>query len=934
MAYNGKTIELFGETNLRVSYNDKIFTHKFLVVPNKINLLGRDLCKQLGIKILLPDQVNFTRDIQSEFKEFLSDSYCSNVKETVQLEVDKNATPIYAKSRPVPVKLRDKLKGELQRLVGDGKLTRVFKSKWASPIVTVFKKDGSLRICGDFSATVNRFLDPVQTPLPTVDDTISRIGKATVFSKIDLSQAFLQIPLDDQSKQYTVINTPEGLFQYNYLPFGLTASPGLFQSFLTQTLSHIDNIIIYQDDVLILTKDVDSHNDTLRAVLKALRDKGIKINSQKCKLLCESVDYLGHIFDKSGVHPNPTKVKSIFEAPAPKNVKQVQSFLGLCNYYSRFIPNFAQTMSPLYYLLKKDTRFEWTAAQQDSFDTVKQLFNSNDILQHYNPEHQLKLETDASSYGIGAVLLTRANDELPWLPIQFASRTLNDHEINYSNIEREALSIIFGLKKFRNFLLGSKFIICNDQKPLTKLFSNSKPVPTSCSARILHWALQLSQYNYILEYSRGQENVHSDFLSRLPLPDSVTEAEPYEIICTLESLEKDYVTPSVIKTHTDSDPNLIILKQYIRTGCPDRFNNKTLSKFKSIIPDLTITKGCIMYQNRVFIPEALRTKVLNLFHENHPGIVAMKALTRSLIWYPGLDRDVTNLVQSCKICQSVRCKPAKSNVSWPLPSRPWSRIHIDHFFPDNSICLIVVDALTKYIEVEIVKSTSTKETIDTLSLIFARNGLPDILVSDNAPGFTSYEFDSFLTKNGIEHLTPPPYCPASNGQAERGVRVIKDMLMKSSPNVSFKYKLAKVLLQYRSVPHNTTHVSPAVALNKRKLITMRDRINPHFGIESHEKKNTDSRHFDIGSSVLALNVRGEPKWYQATVVEKIGVNVYNVQVHDLNIIWKRHSNQLLSIPKCSLVDKPIETTRLTNNATSNKSISQRNRKPPDRLTYY
>ena len=925
-------IDLVGDTNLRVTYNDRCFIHKFMVVSNNaVNLLGRDMCKKLGIKILLPDQLHSVDDIQSQFKDFFDDSFQSNVNETVSLDVSASATPVFSKPRQVPLKMRDKLKTELDRLVAERKLTQVFNSKWASPIVCVFKKNGDIRICGDFSATVNKFLDPVQSPLPTVDDTISRIGTASVFSKIDLSQAFLQLPLDDNSKQYTVINTPAGLYQFNYLPFGLTASPGIFQSFLSKALSHIDNIIVYQDDVLVLNESLDSHKVTLRKVLLALQEHGIKMNANKCKFLCDSVDYLGHVFDKSGVHPNPNKIRSILEAPEPKNVRQTQAFIGLCNYYSRFIPEFSQAMSPLYSLLKKDSKFHWGCAQQQSFDAVKQRFKSYPILQHYNPDNQLKLETDASSYGIGAVLLTRPNSNAPWLPIQFASRTSNCHEINYSNIEREALSVIFGLQKFRNYLLGSKFTISNDQKPLNKLFAKDKSVPTSCSSRILRWSLILSQYNYTFEYSRGKDNVNSDCLSRLPLPDSVTVCEPYEIVCTLNSLDNHFVTVNDIAAHTDQDTNLLILKRYIRTGFPERLNDPFFSKFKSINHDLTICRGCIMYQNRVFVPETLRCKVLDLFHENHPGVVAMKSLTRSLIWYPGLDKDVQSLVLNCKICQAVRSKPANSNITWPTPTHSWSRIHIDHFSFENITCLIVVDALTKYIEVEIVSSTSTRDTIDALSLIFSRHGLPDTLVSDNASCFTSFEFTSFLSTNVIKHLTPPPYSPASNGQAERGVRVIKEMLKKSHSDYSFKRRLSKVLLQYRSLPHNTTQIAPAVALNKRKLITLKDRVNPHFCRTDIPSKDVKIPQFDVGSHVLALNLRGGQKWYNAVVVEKVGINVYFVRVHDLDTVWKRHANQLLLIPTPNtpcVSDEPPSISGL-----SSRRVSSRNRQPPDRLTY-
>ena len=343
--YNGAPINYFGETSLNVTFSCKCFTHKFLVVSNdKENLLGRDLCKKLDVKLIFPDKINSINTL-SEFQDYLSDSFESNVTDTVHLEVKESATPIYCKPRQVPVKLREKLKSELSRLEENGKITKIFDSKWASPIVTVFKSDGSLRLCGDFSSTVNKHLDPVQTPLPTVDETIARVCKATLFSKVDMSEAFLQLPLDEVSKQYTVINTPEGLYQFNYLPFGLTASSGIFQSFLSRTLSQIEDVIIYQDDILILSKDIESHHNTIRAVLNSLKDKGLKIKSAKCQFLCDSIEYLGHVFDKSGVHPNPNKLRSILDAPNPKDVKQVQAFLGLCSYYAWFIPNFAQTMS-------------------------------------------------------------------------------------------------------------------------------------------------------------------------------------------------------------------------------------------------------------------------------------------------------------------------------------------------------------------------------------------------------------------------------------------------------------------------------------------------------------------------------------------------------------------------------------------------------------
>ena len=244
--------------------------------------------------------------------------------------------------------------------------------------------------------------------------------------------------------------------------------------------------------------------------------------------------------------------------------------------------------------------------------------------------------------------------------------------------------------------------------------------------------------------------------------------------------------------------------------------------------------------------------------------------------------------------------PKQSNIQWPTPSRPWSRIHVDHFQFNDKICLIAVDSLSKYIECEIVASTSVSETMDALSAIFSRNGLCDVLVSDNASCFTAANFQDFLCSNGIKHITPPPYSPSSNGQAERGVRVVKELLKKQNLSGSFKSRLARALFHYRCVPHSVTQISPCVALNNRRFVARKDRINPNYypKYESEDKYKLVWQ-FEVGNKVLALNVREGKKWYPATVVEKIGINVYNVHVYEFDVIWKRHLNQLLAIPDTS-----------------------------------
>lgn len=335
-------------------------------------------------------------------------------------------------------------------------------------------------------------------------------------------------------------------------------------------------------------------------------------------------------------------------------------------------------MSPLYSLLLKNVKFVWMKIHQNSFDSIKVSLSSDTLLQHFNPNYETCLETDASSYGLGAVLMQRASSSGSWLPVQFASRTLNSSEKNYSQIEKEALSVIFGTDKFCKFLLGAHFKIYNDHKPLHTLFAKTKAIPNSCSARVLRWALKLSQFDYEFVYSKGSDNVQSDCLSRLPLPVTAPESEPFELVFALDSISDKLISHELIQWHSEQDSDFILLKEYIKYGCPLRISNATISKIKSNIPHMTILKGCILYYDRIFIPPSLRQEVLHKFHENHSGMVAMKCLVRELIWYPGLDKD---LVRNCLSCQSVRAKPPQTaHLSYGTPSRPFDRVHVDHFF--------------------------------------------------------------------------------------------------------------------------------------------------------------------------------------------------------------------------------------------------------------
>ena len=345
---------------------------------------------------------------------------------------------------------------------------------------------------------------------------------------------------------------------------------------------------------------------------------------------------------------------------------------------------------------------------------------------------------------------------------------------------------------------------------------------------------------------------------------------------------------------TDKDVNLSKVKEYIRNGIPSKLEPE-LSSFNNIINELSVLKGCIMYRNRVYIPESIRKRVLQQLHLGHPGVSGTKSIARSILYFPGMDKYIENLVMGCSICQANQSKPAQNNtVQWPPASRKWGRIHIDHLFFEGSTLLIVVDSYSKYIECVIVASTSGACTVDALREIFSRNGIPDVCVSDNASSYTCFEFKKFCADNFILHMTPAPYCPFSNGLAEKSVFSVKNLLKKNNQG-SLRNRLSSALLYYRSTPHSVTKIAPSVALNDRKLITLRDRVNPNFCTPDPLKCEGEQRKiksFNKGDQVLALNLRPGPKWYTGVIVDKLGVNIYEVFINELDILWRRHAYQL------------------------------------------
>ena len=359
---------------------------------------------------------------------------------------------------------------ELKRLQQQGIISPVTHSDWATPIVPISKPDRSVRICGDYKVTVNPAAKIDSYPLPKIDDLFTKIAGAKIFPKLDLAHAYQQLELTEDAKRLTTINTHKGLFQYNRLPFGISSAPAIFQRTLENLLADIPNVANYLDDILVAGRSKTEHLETQHTVFNKLREAGLTLKKSKCHFGLKSVSYLGHVIDEYGLHPSTEKVKDILDALTPSNTKELRAFLGLTNYYQKFSPNLSCLLCPLCRLLQEDTPWIWTKIHEVTFKKTKELFHFSNLLVHFDPEKPIIVTADASPYGLGAVLSHRLDDDTE-KPIMFTSRTLSPAELKYSQIEKEALAIIFAVKQFHQYIHGQQFEIQSDHKPLKFLFN-------------------------------------------------------------------------------------------------------------------------------------------------------------------------------------------------------------------------------------------------------------------------------------------------------------------------------------------------------------------------------------------------------------------------------------------------------------------------------
>ena len=514
-AFGGQKLKTIGKFTTLCTYRDKYWPIEFQVVNHEVpNILGLTTCLQLNLvkRVLTIDKkecVESTSTAPEDIFEQYSDVFTGLgcVKGVVHhIETDPTVKPVIHPPRRVSAPLRQKVKDELDRMESLGVIERVQQpTEWVNSLVTVVKPNGKIRLCID-PKDLNRAIKREQYPMKTIEEVISRMPNAKFFSKLDATQGYWQVQLDDESATKCTFNTPFGRYRFHRLPFGISSAPEVFQRIMSQIFDGNEGIEVIVDDLLIWGETREQHDERLKQALERAREAGVKLNKDKCEIGLQQVTYIGHTLSSNGLKPDVNKVEAIKTMDTPTDKAAVQRFLGMATYLSKFIPNFSQLAAPLRMLLEKNTAWHWDVQQQNSFERLKQTITNAPVLKYYDVNKHVTIQVDASPDGLGAVLL---QDERP---VAYASRSLTQTQRNYAQIEKEMLAITFGCERFHDYIFRKKSVtVHTDHKPLEFIFK--KPL-YHAPLRLQRMILRTQKYSINVQYKPGKELLIADTLSR------------------------------------------------------------------------------------------------------------------------------------------------------------------------------------------------------------------------------------------------------------------------------------------------------------------------------------------------------------------------------------------------------------------------------------
>jgi hypothetical protein len=710
--------------------------------------------------------------------------------------------PIY----PLANNEMDALKEYIDENLKKGYIRRS-SSAAGAPIFFVRKKSGELRPVIDYRG-LNAVTIKNRHPLPLIHDLITRFNGMKVFSKIDLRGAYNLIRIKPGDEWKTAFRCRYGHFEYLVMPFGLTNAPAVFQNLMNDIFHDVTDqfCIVYLDDILIYSDNVEDHNEHVRLVLTRLLKNKLYAKAEKCQFLRESIEFLGYIISKNGIGMDPKRIESIDNWPIPTKVKELQSFLGFANFYRMFIPQYSKCVEPMLRLLKKGTIFQWSEEQQKAFNQLKIEFLKENVLIHADPKEPFVLEADASDYALGGILSQKTTMGLQ--PVAFYSRKLTTAEINYEIHDKELLAIIACMYQWRAYLLGSihPIKIYTDHRNLL-YFTSSRRL----NRRQARWSLFLSDFDFEIIYRPGVQGTKPDALSRRI--DYVLHQDDTQV----QNQNQQLLNPQRFQLFSTAALEKDWLNQVIEEQKTDTFIQNATNQ-------LEFKDDLWWKDNRIVLPQSMIKQLLEQYHDDkivgHPGIRKTKSIISQTFWWVSITKDIQEYVKGCRVCarsKIIRLKPAGLLQPLAIPPRPWFSISMDFItdlpITDNCNAIwVVVDKFSKMAHfIPCNKSCTTMDLANMFIFHICRiHGLPNNIISDRGPQFASQLWKEILNTLNIQRNLSSAYHPQSDGQTERLNQNLEQYLRiyANHEQSNWKNNLCLAELAYNATPHDAIDTSP------------------------------------------------------------------------------------------------------------------------------
>lgn len=852
---NGKKLKLFSEEK------------------NSFECLELSQSKEVDLSHLNHEEKKEISRVLREYKNLIYHegdqlTNTNSITHKIQLTTDQQ---IHSKLYRLPPQHEKEVEKQVIEMEKQG-IIRKSNSRYASPIVVVAKKMDSsgvqkFRVCVDYRK-LNEFTIDDKFPLPNIDGILDKLGRAQYFTTLDLAKGYHQIKMHPSDIHKTAFVTPKGLYEYVRMPFGLKNAPATFQRLMNEILrDYINKIcVVYLDDILIFSTSLTEHIQSVRKIFNKLSEHNLKVQFDKCSFLKKETEFLGHVLTDKGMKPNPNKIQCIKEYPLPGTEKQLRGFLGVTGYYRKFIEGYAKLAQPMTKYLKKGNKINKTDPEYiTAFENLKTNIINHPILKFPDFEKPFELTTDASNYAIGAVLSQGKQ------PVCYASRTLNDHERNYSTTDKEFLAIVWAVTYFRPYLWGRKFRITTDHLPIKYL--NKKYSGKEFSQRTQRWLLKLQEYQFDIEYLKGKENKVADFLSRMPPEQNIdqieesSDGEPSDMATIHSEQEQQldhfpiketivnlYKTQLILTNEdrpecetihgnriininlTKSDEELIeIFKEYIGKGKIGIFTDLSYQEYNRIQQiliklynhdrELTFVKVTKRAKDIVSLDEL--NKQIALYHTKeslHSGIVETYYQLKDKLYYPKLFEQIRKQISNCQRCLTIKYdrKPIKPKFQISeTPSEPNQILHVDVFHVSKRYFLTLIDKLTKMAYIYDLPNINWVTKRIKFQEHISKFGKPKKIIADN-------EFQTlipFFNSQNITHHFTTPRTHTGNSDIERFHCTLQEKLTAiEDENLTLTEKLFIAVQNYNSRYHSTIKCTPNEA-SKKSSEELKAKIN-------------------------------------------------------------------------------------------------------------